>query len=123
MLIHGNTIKLLRIPFSFFLMPLFLFALSQAETILPSKAIVSFFLIHFLIYPASNGYNSYIDRDEESIGGLEGALKIPGVAQTIAGKKKQIIGIESLRLTNFGPRFGQTVKELVVLLHPELKAK
>jgi iron complex transport system substrate-binding protein len=59
----------------------------------------------------------------ESIGGLEGALKIPGVAQTTAGKKKQIIGIESLRLTNFGPRFGQTVKELVVLLHPELKAK
>ena len=71
MLINGNTIKLLRIPFSFFLMPLFLFALSQAETILPSKAIVSFLLIHFLIYPASNGYNSYIDRDEGSIGGLE----------------------------------------------------
>lgn len=59
----------------------------------------------------------------ESIGGLDGALKIPGVLQTPAGTKKQIIGVESLRLTNFGPRFGQTVKELVVLLHPELKAK
>lgn len=71
MLIDGNTIKLLRIPFSFFLMPLFLFALSQAETILLSKAILSFTIIHFLVYPASNGYNSYIDRDEDSIGGLE----------------------------------------------------
>lgn len=59
----------------------------------------------------------------ESIGGIDGALKIPGVAQTTAGKKKQIIGVESLRLTNFGPRFGQTVKELVILLHPELQAK
>lgn len=59
----------------------------------------------------------------ESIGGIEGALKIPGVAQTTAGKKKQIIGVNSLKLTNFGPRFGETVKELVVMLHPELRAK
>ncbi len=59
----------------------------------------------------------------ESIGGMEGVLKVAGVAQTIAGKKKQIIAIDALRLTNFGPRFGETVKELVMLLHPELKAK
>ncbi len=59
----------------------------------------------------------------ESIGGMEGVLKIPGVSQTIAGKKKQIIAIDALRLTNFGPRVGETVKELVLLLHPELKAK
>lgn len=59
----------------------------------------------------------------ESIGGLEGVLKIPGVEQTVAGKKKQVIVIESLKLTNFGPRFGETVKELVQQLHPELKAK
>jgi iron complex transport system substrate-binding protein len=59
----------------------------------------------------------------ESIGGMEGALKIPGVAQTTAGKKKQVIAIEGLKLTNFGPRFGEAVKELVTLLHPELRAK
>lgn len=58
----------------------------------------------------------------ESLGGIDGVLKVPGVAQTVAGQKKQIIGIESLRLTNFGPRFGETVKELVLALHPELKA-
>lgn len=71
MLIHGNPIKLLRIPFSFFLMPLFLFAYSLAETVVHYKALFSFLIIHFLVYPASNGYNSFVDRDEESIGGLE----------------------------------------------------
>jgi 1,4-dihydroxy-2-naphthoate octaprenyltransferase len=30
-----------------------------------------FFILHFLLYPASNGYNSYFDKDEESIGGLK----------------------------------------------------
>jgi 4-hydroxybenzoate polyprenyltransferase len=36
-----------------------------------SSGIVVFLIIHLLVYPASNGYNSYIDKDEESIGGLE----------------------------------------------------
>jgi predicted naringenin-chalcone synthase/4-hydroxybenzoate polyprenyltransferase len=67
----GNTIKLLRIPFSFFLLPLFLFAYSQAEYVVHHQALFAFLIIHLLIYPASNGYNSYIDKDEGSIGGLE----------------------------------------------------
>ncbi|MDZ7878823.1 MAG: UbiA family prenyltransferase [Saprospiraceae bacterium] len=66
-----DTIKLLRIPFSFFLMPVFLLALSQAESLNTVKAWWAFFIIHLLIYPASNGYNSYVDRDETPIGGLE----------------------------------------------------
>lgn len=57
----------------------------------------------------------------ESIGGVEGFLKIPGVAQTSAGKKKQIVSVDSIMLTNFGPRVGRAIKELVVLLHPELR--
>ena len=65
------TIKLLRIPFSVFLTPLYFFALSQISHINWSKAILVFFILHFLVYPASNGYNSYMDRDTESIGGLE----------------------------------------------------
>ncbi|WP_026630205.1 UbiA family prenyltransferase [Dyadobacter alkalitolerans] len=69
--IDGNTIKLLRIPFSFFLMPLFLFAYSQADTVVHHHALFAFLIIHLLIYPASNGYNSYVDRDEGSVGGLE----------------------------------------------------
>jgi len=66
-----NTVKLLRIHFSFFLMPLFLLALSQVSNIHIFQAAMSFLIIHLLVYPSSNGYNSYIDRDEGSIGGLE----------------------------------------------------
>jgi len=31
----------------------------------------SFFILHLLLYPASNAYNSYFDKDEGSIGILE----------------------------------------------------
>ena len=70
-MINVSTIKLLRIPFSFFLSPIYFFALAQVPGINWFNAVLIFFIIHFLIYPASNGYNSYMDRDTESIGGLE----------------------------------------------------
>jgi len=66
-----DTVKLLRIPFSYFLMPVFFFALSQVQEIDWGKAIICFLVLHLFIYPASNGYNSYMDQDESSIGGLE----------------------------------------------------
>jgi 1,4-dihydroxy-2-naphthoate octaprenyltransferase len=69
-MLSRNTIKLLRIPFSIFLSPLYFFALSQVPDIKWDKAALIFIILHFLIYPASNGYNSYMDRDTESIGGL-----------------------------------------------------
>ncbi len=52
-------------------MPIFLLALSQASNINNASVIISFLIIHLLVYPASNGYNSYIDKDTTSIGGLE----------------------------------------------------
>lgn len=70
-MLQKSTITLLRIPFSFFLMPVFFFSLSQVPAIDYPKALLAFFIIHFVMYPASNGYNSYMDRDEESIGMLE----------------------------------------------------
>ena len=70
-MISASTIKLLRIPFSFFLSPIYFFSLAQVPGINWGKAVLIFFILHFLIYPASNGYNSYMDRDTESIGGLE----------------------------------------------------
>lgn len=70
-MLSASTIKLLRIPFSFFLSPIFFFALSQVPDLNWPNAVLIFFIIHFLIYPASNGYNSYMDRDTGSIGGLE----------------------------------------------------
>lgn len=65
-----STILHLRFPFSFFLMPVFLFALSQAGNINWAETIIAFIILHILIFPSSNGYNSYQDRDESSIGGL-----------------------------------------------------
>lgn len=70
-MLAAATIKLLRIPFSVFLSPLYFFALSQVRDIDWGKAGLIFFVLHCLIYPASNGYNSYMDRDTESIGGIE----------------------------------------------------
>lgn len=70
-MITASSIKLLRIPFSFFLAPLFFFTLSMVPNINWSKAALVFFILNFLIYPASNGYNSYMDRDTESIGGIK----------------------------------------------------
>jgi 1,4-dihydroxy-2-naphthoate octaprenyltransferase len=61
----------LRIPFSFFLLPVYLFALAISPNVGESRLIWSFIIIHFLLYPASNGYNSYFDKDEKSIGGLK----------------------------------------------------
>jgi 1,4-dihydroxy-2-naphthoate octaprenyltransferase len=61
----------LRIPFSYFLLPVFLFAAAISPNISISPLQWTFFIVHFLLYPASNGYNSYFDKDEKSIGGLK----------------------------------------------------
>ena len=71
MTIHSSTIQLLRFHFSFFLMPVFWFALSQTPHIHAPHALLVFIILHILVYPSSNGYNSYMDRDTGSIGGLK----------------------------------------------------
>lgn len=66
----------LRIPFSFFLLPVFLFALALSPGINGYQAFIVFLSLHFFLYPASNGYNSYFDKDEKSIGGLKHPPKV-----------------------------------------------
>lgn len=61
----------LRIPFSYFLLPAYLFALSISPNFTASSLLWSFVIIHLLLYPASNGYNSYFDKDEHSIAVLK----------------------------------------------------
>lgn len=70
-LFDRDTVLHLRIPFSIFLLPIFIFGISQAATISLSGAFLLFIALHFFIYPASNAYNSYMDEDKGSIGGLE----------------------------------------------------
>lgn len=75
MVIQRSTIQLLRFPFSYFLMPVYWFALSFVNDIHWPRALLVFVLIHLFLYPSSNGYNSYMDRDTESIGGLENPMQ------------------------------------------------
>jgi len=75
MIIQRSTIQLLRFHFSFFLMPVYWFALSQVVHPQAGRALLIFFIIHLLLYPSSNGFNSYMDRDEGSIGGLKSPMK------------------------------------------------
>lgn len=74
-MLRRSTIQLLRFHFSLFLLPVFLFALSQVKNIDWLNAAIVFFILHVLVYPASNGYNSYMDRDETPIGGLSKPLQ------------------------------------------------
>jgi 1,4-dihydroxy-2-naphthoate octaprenyltransferase len=57
-------------------MPVFLFALSQAGNINWLTTATAFVILHLFIFPSSNGYNSYQDRDETSIGGLKHPPKV-----------------------------------------------
>jgi 4-hydroxybenzoate polyprenyltransferase len=70
----------LRLPFSLFLLPVFWFALSQAINPALERTLLIAFILHFLLYPASNAYNSFFDKDEESIGIMENP---PPVDQTL----------------------------------------
>ena len=74
-MLSKSTIQLLRFPFSLFLMPVYWFAVSQVVYLNRLSAVIIFIILHLLVYPASNGYNSYMDRDESSIGGLKSPLK------------------------------------------------
>lgn len=66
-----DTVLHLRLPFSFFLLPVFCFGISQVSNIHAINAWTVFIALHLFIYPGSNVYNSYMDRDTGSIGGLK----------------------------------------------------
>lgn len=52
------------------------------------------------------------DSGLQSIGGVEGILKIEGIAQTNAGKNKKVIAMDGQYLSGFSPRLGDAVLEL-----------
>lgn len=61
----------LRLPFSVLLMPVYFFALSVSPNYGESSLLWVFIILHCLLYPASNAYNSYFDKDEGPIGSLK----------------------------------------------------
>ncbi|MBC7451147.1 MAG: UbiA prenyltransferase family protein [Cytophagales bacterium] len=75
MMLKQSTLQLLRIKFSFFLMPIYWFALSSLVSLNMYRSIIIFIILHLFLYPASNAYNSYMDRDTKSIAGVEKPLQ------------------------------------------------
>ncbi|MFI1322249.1 hemin ABC transporter substrate-binding protein [Streptomyces rochei] len=53
----------------------------------------------------------------ESVGGVDGLVKIPGVAQTPAGLDRRIVSVEDGVLLNYGPRTDQVLKSVVAQLY------
>ncbi len=54
-------------------------------------------------------------------GETQGLLRLPGLANTKAGRNKNFLHFEGNYLLGFGPRIGQAVLELMYAIHPELK--
>jgi len=89
-MITRSTLLHLRIPFSFFLLPVFLFALALTPNHNGERMLLVFLSLHLFLYPSSNGYNSYYDKDEESIGGLK---RPPKVSKDLLGWSLVFFGI------------------------------
>ncbi|MFG2980206.1 hemin ABC transporter substrate-binding protein [Streptomyces sp. NPDC048258] len=53
----------------------------------------------------------------ESVGGIDGLVKIPGVAQTPAGLDRRVVTIDDGVLLNYGPRTDQVLASLVAQLY------
>ncbi|MCC7362971.1 MAG: ABC transporter substrate-binding protein [Dehalococcoidia bacterium] len=54
----------------------------------------------------------------DSVGGVDGLVKIPGIAQTPAGKDRRIVTVEDGLLYSFGPRTPAALETLIELLYP-----
>jgi iron complex transport system substrate-binding protein len=53
----------------------------------------------------------------ESVGGIDGLLRIPGVAQTPAGQSRRIVDVSDTDLLSFGPRVGRMITALATVLY------
>ena len=56
-------------------------------------------------------------RGLESVGGVDGLVKIPGVAQTPAGMDRRVVAVEDGVLLNYGPRTDQVLESVVTQLY------
>ncbi|MEU6212462.1 hemin ABC transporter substrate-binding protein [Streptomyces sp. NPDC090085] len=53
----------------------------------------------------------------ESVGGIDGLVKIPGVAQTPAGMDRRVLTVDDGVLLNYGPRTDQVLSSLIAQLY------
>lgn len=55
----------------------------------------------------------------DSVGGPDGLMKIPGIAETPAGLDRRFVSVDDGVLLNYGPRTDQVLASLVEQLHPD----
>jgi 1,4-dihydroxy-2-naphthoate octaprenyltransferase len=92
-----HLIRHFRLPFSFLLLPVFLLALATAECIRGVPTLLAFVILHMLVYPSSNAYNSLQDRDTGPIGGIEHPEAVPPVVGPLTlGIDLLAIGLSAL---------------------------
>jgi iron complex transport system substrate-binding protein len=60
------------------------------------------------------------DASVERLGGWDAVLDHPGLGNTPAAENGRVYAMEDLYLMGFGPRTGQAIADLALLLHPEL---
>ncbi len=53
----------------------------------------------------------------ESVGGMDGLVKIPGIAETPAGMDRRVVTVDDGVLLNYGPRTDQVLTEIVEQLY------
>ncbi len=53
----------------------------------------------------------------ESVGGVDGLLKLPGVAQTPAGLDRRIVSVEDGKLLSYGPRTPEVLRTIAAQLY------
>lgn len=57
----------------------------------------------------------------QSVGGIDGLLRIPGVALTPAGKNRRVLHYDDQLLLGLGPRTGMALRKLIRGLHPDVR--
>ena len=60
------------------------------------------------------------EKSIERLGGWDAFLEHPGIAHTPAAENDRVVAMEDLYLMGFGPRTGQAIADLAVLLYPVL---
>ncbi|MGA5467494.1 heme/hemin ABC transporter substrate-binding protein [Streptomyces arboris] len=55
----------------------------------------------------------------DSVGGMDGLVKIPGIAETPAGMDRRVVSIDDGVLLNYGPRTDRVLAEIVEQLYPK----
>jgi heme transport system substrate-binding protein len=60
------------------------------------------------------------ERGLESVGGIDGLLELPGIAETPAGQTGRVVAYDDQYLLGNGPRTGQFLDQLITDLHGDI---